>query len=440
MRSREKDRDLKQSHEKHLWAFFTVVFLGFWLLCSHEALGYKSDLMIQSDIITGIVLIVFGFLALSFRVIIAPWVLVFAGIWLELAPLLFWAPDSVAYLNNTLIGVLVIGLSLLIPGVPGIIEERGKEIPIGWSYNPSSWQQRLPIIICGCIGWFIARYLAAYQLGYINNIWDPFFGDGTKLVITSSIAKSLPVSDAGLGAFAYTLEVLMGAKGGTNRWRTMPWMVVIFALLVVPLGIVSILLIISQPILLHQWCFLCLLAGFCMLIMVVLTIDEMFAVFQFLHLARKARLPFWRTFFKGGILTGIQDDTRTPTFYDNFKRSFFTMWTGTGFIWNLVLSAAVAMWLMFCPSIFHLQGYGADVDHLLGSLIIVFSTLSLAEVARSFRFVNILFGILLIASTWFVNPLNASWNHLLIGVLVILLSLRKGPIKESYGSWSSCIK
>lgn len=51
------------------------------------------------------------------------------------------------------------------------------------------------------------------------------------------MSHSLPVSDAGLGSLAYTIEFLMGYMGATSRWRTMPWMVTIFGILVIPLGV-----------------------------------------------------------------------------------------------------------------------------------------------------------------------------------------------------------
>lgn len=430
---KEKTKQLSIQHEKHLWAFFGVIFLGFWLLCSPSTFGYKSEILRSSDYITGAILIVFGLLSLSARFIIAPWILTLAGIWLEFAPLLFWAPDAISYLNDTLVGVLVIALSLLIPGVPGVIEEKGKELPIGWSYNPSAWHQRIPVIACGCIGWFIARHLAAFQLGYIDQIWDPFFGLGTKKVLTSSVASFFPVSDAGLGALAYSLETLMGAKGGSNRWRTMPWMVVIFGLLVVPLGIVSIILITLQPLLVHAWCTLCLIAGFCMLIMVIFTVDEMIAVFQFLHMAKKAGLPFWKTFFKGGVLPGMKDDTRTPTFYGNFFRVIQSMLTGAGFTWNLLLSVILGAWLMLSPSVFHIKGFTADMDHLFGALIVVISMISLAEVTRTIRFVNVLLALA-------ICFMGFHWNHLAVAVFLIILSMRKGPINESYGTWNQYIK
>jgi apolipoprotein N-acyltransferase len=52
------------------------------------------------------------------------------------------------------------------------------------------------------------------------------------------------------------LEPLSGFMGGRNR--TMPWMVVMFGVLVVPLGVVSIVLVILQPLALGAWCTLCL--------------------------------------------------------------------------------------------------------------------------------------------------------------------------------------
>lgn len=58
--------------------------------------------------------------------------------------------------------------------------------------------------------------------------------------------------DAALGASAYLLNTVTGVISGRERRRTMPWMVVLFGLAVGPLGIVSLALVIVQPVLLHD--------------------------------------------------------------------------------------------------------------------------------------------------------------------------------------------
>ena len=121
-------------------------------------------------------------------------------------------------------------------------------MPPGWNYNPSSWDQRLPIILLAIIGLEVSRYLAAYQLGHVGTAWDPLFGDGTAVIITSEVSKAWPIPDAGVGALAYLLEVLAGIVGDRRRWRTMPWVVLAFGVMIVPLGAVSIFFIIIQPI------------------------------------------------------------------------------------------------------------------------------------------------------------------------------------------------
>ena len=63
-----------------------------------------------------------------------------------------------------------------------------------------------------------------------------FFGEGTARIITSHISEAWPVADAGLGAAVYVLEILTGVIGDKRRWRTMPWMVLFFGILIVPLG------------------------------------------------------------------------------------------------------------------------------------------------------------------------------------------------------------
>jgi hypothetical protein len=35
----------------------------------------------------------------------------------------------------------------------------GPTVPPGWSYNPSDWAQRLPIILLAVLGLYVSRYL-----------------------------------------------------------------------------------------------------------------------------------------------------------------------------------------------------------------------------------------------------------------------------------------
>ena len=106
-------------------------------------------------------------------------------------------------------------------------------------------------------GFAIATYLTLFQLGVLTSVWEPFFGDGSRTVLTSGISRLLPVPDAALGAAGYLLDRLR-AVGGARRWRRMPWIVLVFGVAVGPLGVTSVLLVIAQPVLYHAFCTLCL--------------------------------------------------------------------------------------------------------------------------------------------------------------------------------------
>lgn len=101
-------------------------------------------------------------------------------------------------------------------------------------------------------------------------------------IITSEMSKAWPIADAGVGTVAYVMELLMAVMGDKRRWRTMPWMVLGFIVLVVPLGGVSIFFIIVQPIVIGTWCSLCLIAALAMAIMIPYSLDELVAMGQFM--------------------------------------------------------------------------------------------------------------------------------------------------------------
>jgi uncharacterized membrane protein len=169
--------------------------------------------------------------------------------------------------------------------------------PPGWSANPSSWSQRLPIVVLALAGALIASYLALFQLGLVAQVWEPFFGDGSRIILTSSVSRVLPIPDAALGAFGYVLDAVTGVIGGRARWRTLPWMVILFGVAVGPLGAVSVLLVILQPVLFDAWCTLCLASAAVSLAMIGPAVDEVLASLQHLHRVRAGDQSVWRAFW-----------------------------------------------------------------------------------------------------------------------------------------------
>jgi uncharacterized membrane protein len=168
--------------------------------------------------------------------------------------------------------------------------------------NPSSWAQRLPIVGLALLACGISIYLALYQWGLIDSVWDPFFGDGSEKVLDSKTSedmrKLIGIPDAALGAIGYFSEVVFGLAGCTRRWQFRPWLVLLFGLDVIPLGIVSVILVIAQGVIVKSWCTLCLATAVISLVLVFLAYDEVWASIKFLKRTwTHTRDPkiFWRT-------------------------------------------------------------------------------------------------------------------------------------------------
>ena len=404
--------------------------LGAWLIALPLTLGYKTHDIGISDLLSGCLLIVFGFLSLSPDRIWSRWAIGVVGLWLQMAPLVFWAPQAVMYINDTLVGAAAIIFAFLLTKKEE--ETSLSSIPKGWSYNPSGWAHRIPTVALALLCFFFSRYMACFQLGYIDHIWDPFFIDGTFHVITSKISKDFPVSDAGMGALCYTIESLLGWQGGSKRWFQIPWLVFAFGFLVIPVGVVSITLIILQPLVVGAWCSWCLATAACMLMMIVLTAAELSASFQFLREMRQKGNSVWHAFWKGGA--PVQAIVSIPP-----KESH-----GMGFTlpWNLVASTLLGIWLMVSPAVMGIQGELANSHYILGPMIVACSVIATAEVFRSVRFCNILFGLALIVAPWVVTQpgLLSTWNSVIAGVLIVALSFRRGKIRSRYGSLEKWIR
>ena len=434
---------VRQMREKWLWTNATVAALGAWLVTMPFTFGYTQPAMVWNDVASGSLIVVFATAAVWPRLdFIGRWGVALVGTWLQFAPLIFWARDPAAYAMDTLVGALAIGLSVLVPMMPGMAHHMammkpGPEIPPGWTYNPSSWHQRAPMVALGFVGWFISRHLAAVQLGYIPSVWEPFFGEGTLRVLHSEVSRSWPISDAGLGAVAYTFETLMAFMGGRTRWRSMPWMVTLFGILVIPLGVVHIVLVILQPVMVGHWCTLCLAAASLMLVMIPLTVDEVVAMIQFLVLARREGKPLWRTFWVGDTIEGGSADERTPRYRSAVRAMAPAMFWGVTIPPSLAGSAVLGLWTMFAPAVFGATGDVADSLHVAGALALTLAAIAMAEPVRLLRLANVLIGGWIALTPFVLDGVTGAgrWNAVAVGLVLMALSVRRGNVRQRYGAW-----
>ena len=467
----QRHGDMRVSeHLGTLWPHYVNVVLGLWLLSSPFAMGYLSEFapdanvlrvmqerglpsfewrnaaMTWSDVASGALVALFAALSASpsRRYPWAQWATAAVGFWLLFAPLVFWTPLPEAYANDTLVGSLVIAFAVLVPMMPGMSMAGmmgGPDIPPGWGYTPSSWLQRLPIAALAVIGILISRYLTAYQLGHTDRAWDPFFGEGTMTIITSDMSRAWPIADAGVGTVAYILELLMAVMGDKRRWRTMPWMVLGFFVLVVPLGGVSIFFIIMQPIAIGTWCTLCLIAALFMALMIPYSLDEFVAMGQFMLDARRKGKSLWRTFWMGDAMDGGSED-RAKEFAGTTRSMIAEAARGVTIPLPLVLSMAVGAWLMFTRLTFGTSGAMANSDHLVGALVVTVAIAAWAEVARPLRLINGLFGVWLLLAPWLLDgtaSTAAVLNSLASGAALIALSIPRGAVRDSYAGWDRYI-
>ncbi|HYD72324.1 MAG TPA: NAD-dependent epimerase/dehydratase family protein, partial [Candidatus Binatia bacterium] len=183
---------LKREHRQTLWAPLSIMAVGLWLLFSPDALGLfdaaraegappppalghdvpsaarRNAMLGWSDVGSGALLMLFGALSLSRTMGWARWVCAIIGGWLMFAPLVFWTPSAAAYANDTLAGALVVAFAVMVGAPPGIatsaLADR-TDTPAGWSYSPSTYVQRVPIVALAFLGFLISRYLTSFQLG-----------------------------------------------------------------------------------------------------------------------------------------------------------------------------------------------------------------------------------------------------------------------------------
>lgn len=186
---------------------------------------------------------------------------------------------------------------------PQVSAARPREVgrPKGWSYNPSAWSQRIPVVGLALLGVVAAGYLSLYQLGIVDDVWEPFFGEGSRRILDSRVSRIFPVPDAVLGAVGYLVDAITGAIGGVERWRRRPWLVVLFGIAVGPLGLASVVLVILQPVMFDAFCTICLASALISVWMIGPAMDEVLASLQVLRRAHAGGRSVWKVFWRGEL-------------------------------------------------------------------------------------------------------------------------------------------
>ena len=289
-----------------------------------------------------------------------------------------------------------------------------------WHYNPSSWRQRLPICALAAFTGCIALYMAAYQWRWVPTAWDPVFGDQTAKVLDSDVSEKMRywmlIPDAALGAVGYFSEAILGLAGSTRRWRERPWLVILFGIDVIPLGVVSAILVVMQGTVVGSWCFLCLITAIVSLLLVLLAYDEVWSSIVFLRSVRRSSntwRPVWDAFWGRSALTTEKDAVRIEV-QDPAPIGFWPRWA----------ELALGLWLMTSP--FLLPG-SHDVQWrisglIVGAAVVACSSLSFLPSCNKLHFANLvlavfLAGLLLLTSP---RPAPADVQNQLLTALVLI--------------------
>jgi hypothetical protein len=159
--------------------------------------------------------------------------------------------------------------------------------PPGFDENPTRWSRRIPIIALAIAGLCLSAYLTLFQINVLAGVWDPF-GRSAKVL------EYLGIPDAALGALAYGAEVALSLIGGRYKWRTMPWAVLAFGVVIVSGAGVSVLLILMQAFLVGAWCTLCLASAAISLAIFALGYREPLAGLRYLMRVSDSGGSAWR--------------------------------------------------------------------------------------------------------------------------------------------------
>ena len=135
------------------------------------------------------------------------------------------------------------------------------------------------------MGFCTAVYLTLYEVDLISSVWEPFFGNGSHVILNSAVSEPFGIPDASIGAALYFLDFWLAFAGGRERWRTHPWFVLMNGATAASLASAAVVLMIIQPVVYSHYCTLCLFSALISITIAGPTMDETLAALQ--QLARQ---------------------------------------------------------------------------------------------------------------------------------------------------------
>ena len=212
----------------------------------------------------------------------------------------------------------------------------------------------------------------------------------------------------------------------------MPWIVVLFGILVGPLGAVSVLLVMVQPVAYGTFCTLCLGIAVISVLMIGPAMDEMLASLQYMRRVRAHGRPFWTYFWGRGEQEFLSEP---PPRLEPLARTPVRGWIGSSAQW---VAAAAGIYLIVAPSLWGYESTrAADVDRIIGPLVAAFAMIAAWECTRNTRWLNLLLAIVLVLLAvlpWPVEtPRVAMISDLVAGGLIILLTCLPYALVMQYG-------
>jgi hypothetical protein len=142
-------------------------------------------------------------------------------------------------------------------------------------------------------------------------------------------------------------------------------------------------------------------------------------------------------FWPGGELDHRDAEIVAPARADSWRpRALLWGFTGS---WPLVLSTLAGIALMVAPDLFGISiaAGAADLDHLVGALVVVVAVIAMAEVARPARLLDVPLGLALVIAPWFLDGATAAWawTTAALGLVVALLGVPVGRLRDHYGAY-----